>query len=207
MQIQCPSCETKFVIPEPGEVTCPACMATFDCRPEPEPEPEHAYKIHREQRGLDLQIPDGGVQKNVSRYAVREGVYVGRYKSGVRYRRGDGTWDHIGSLPEIAVIFRMLGQEPLPAPATRAIAGWRGERPERGPEGPEDRAAEGAADRAQAGAALGAALGSGNAEAARAAGRDGPGKAGGAGGVPAVWIGAAVAGLLLLAGLAWVFAG
>ncbi len=124
MQVQCPECETKFVVPEPGEVTCPACMTTFDCRPEPEP--AHAYRIHAEQRGLDLQIPEGGVHKNVSRYALREGIYVGRYKNGVRWRKGDGTWEHVGTLPEIAAIFRMTGQEPLPAPATRAIAGWRG---------------------------------------------------------------------------------
>jgi hypothetical protein len=86
------------------------------------------YEVFSEARRFDLQTPEGGILNGLSRFAVREGIYTGKLHNTARIRKVDGSWEPLGSVSEFAAVFQLLGLEALPAPTTRKIAGWRGEK-------------------------------------------------------------------------------
>ena len=91
------------------------------------------YRARLSGRLWELQTTEGGVIAGLSRYAVREGIYTGKLGNGTKVRRPDGTWEYMGTVHEFAAVFKLLGKEPTPLPASRKIAGWKGEREEAAP--------------------------------------------------------------------------
>lgn len=148
----CPECATSFEAAEQAEVVCPACMTAFAPPPPPPPGklatlPEEGprplaesgattsqYRARVTGRLWELQTAEGGVISGLSRFAVREGIYTGKLGNATKVRRPDGTWEYMGTVLEFAAVFKLLGKEATPLPATRKIAGWKGEREEAGPE-------------------------------------------------------------------------
>lgn len=136
MQVQCPDCETRFEATPESEIVCPACMATFAPPKAPDPKPLALLpegvggNTRASARTWEVQTSEGGVLQGLSRYALREAIYLGKLGNATRLRRPDGTWEPLGAVQEFAAVFRLIGVDPLPAPATRKIAGWKGERVE-----------------------------------------------------------------------------
>jgi hypothetical protein len=151
MLVTCPDCATSFEAADQAEVVCPACMTAFAPPPPPPPGklamlPEEGprnldesgvtasqYRARLSGRLWELQTAEGGVIAGLSRYAVREGIYTGKLGNTTKVRRPDGTWEYMGTVQEFAAVFKLLGKEPTPLPATRKIAGWKGEREEAAP--------------------------------------------------------------------------
>jgi hypothetical protein len=81
-------------------------------------------------RYFDIQMPDGSVREDLSRFAVREGIYVGDIPVVARARRAGGgldvKWESVAQYAEFAAVFRLLGVEPPVATGTRRLAGWKG---------------------------------------------------------------------------------
>ena len=144
MQVQCPDCETPFDALPGREVVCPACMSPFNSPGEADAQapavlPDGApigkdsgtrYHGHTGGRSYDVQTAEGGLINGLSRYAVREAVYLGRFSNAAKLRRVDGSWEAIGANSEFAAVFRLMGQDPNPAPASRKISSWKGDKVE-----------------------------------------------------------------------------
>lgn len=146
MQVQCPDCDTRFDGAPETEVTCPACMSSFvtpkaaqarplALLPDDAPVPVEStagsgLMSSMAARVWEVQTVEGGIIHGLSRYAVREGIYLGKLGNSSRVRRADGTWEPLGAVQEFAAVYRLIGVEPVAAPATRKIAGWKGERAE-----------------------------------------------------------------------------
>ena len=146
MQVQCPDCDTRFEGAPQTEVTCPACMSSFltpkaaEARPLallPEDAPMavetaagSSLLSEMAARVWEVQTTEGGIIHGLSRYAVREGIYTGKLGNSTKVRRADGTWEALGAVQEFAAVFRLIGVEAVAAPASRKIAGWKGERVE-----------------------------------------------------------------------------
>ncbi len=147
MNVTCPEC-ASVVDGEPGaEMVCPACMSMFTPPrqvqgrsnldvPEERSETRQRGRRNTEprrpsrppgpaSRSWEVQLVDGSVQRGLSRYSIREEVYLGHLPNTSRVRRNDGEWEAIGRIPEFAQIFHLLGTEPVPGPVNRKIAGWR----------------------------------------------------------------------------------
>lgn len=71
-----------------------------------------------------LAAGDSTVQM-LSRYAIREAIYVGRLNAAAKVRPAGGKWELIGGYPEFAGVFRMMGGDLAPMAGTRKLAGWR----------------------------------------------------------------------------------
>lgn len=153
MKVTCPECATALD-GEPGvEMVCPACMAAFSppklsrrtsafdvpvAEPRAAPRPPLAPPPKKlgslagsEVRSWDVQLIDGATLQRLSRYAIREQVYLGLLPNTARVRRVGDDWESIGRISEFAAIFRLLGVETVPTGATRKIAAWKGEEDEK----------------------------------------------------------------------------
>ena len=99
----------------------------------PEGVAENTMSARASARTWEVQTAEGGVVQGLSRYALREAIYLGKLGNTTKLRRPDGTWEHLGAVQEFGAVFRLIGVEPVPAAATRKIAGWKGERVEEAP--------------------------------------------------------------------------
>ena len=119
VQVACPECGTATSGKPGADVVCPACMASFQV-----PEPPRVVRY------FDVQLPDGSVREELSRFAVREGIYVGAIPVAAKARRAGGgldvKWEGVAQYAEFAAVFRLLGVEPPLATGTRRLSGWKG---------------------------------------------------------------------------------
>ncbi|MES2640485.1 MAG: hypothetical protein V4850_13415 [Myxococcota bacterium] len=127
MWVDCPECGAGLEGISGAENVCPACMTPFLV-------PASARAV----RAFDVQPPGDSVLHNLSRYAIREAIYVGRFTASARVRpasREEGAhassaapsvaWELIGGYPEFASVFRLLGGDLAPMAGTRKLAGWK----------------------------------------------------------------------------------
>lgn len=129
MWVECPECGAGLEGTSGAENVCPACMTPFLV-------PASARAV----RTFDVQ-PAGGepMLHGLSRYAIRESIYLGRLTASARVRpmgrggRGQpatavgasAAWELIGGYPEFASVFRLLGGDLAPMAGTRKLAGWK----------------------------------------------------------------------------------
>lgn len=123
MWVDCPECGAGLEGISGAENVCPACMTPFLV-------PASARAV----RAFDVQPAGEAVLHGLSRYAIREAIYVGRFTAAARVRpvgAVDGghaaaaTWELMGGYPEFASVFRLLGGDLAPMAGTRKLAGWK----------------------------------------------------------------------------------
>ncbi len=114
MWLECPECGAGLEGTSGAEVVCPACMTPFLV-------PSGAKAV----RAFDVQPAGEAVLHDVSRHAIREAIYVGRFTPATKVRHGGGKWELIGGYPEFAAVFRLLGEDLAPMAGTRKLAGWK----------------------------------------------------------------------------------
>lgn len=118
MQVDCPDCGASLAGTPGAEMVCPACMTPF-----------LVPSLARAVRAFDVQPAGDAVIHAMSRHAIREAIYVGRFDASARVRHDGGKWELIGGYPEFAAVFRLLGGDLAPMAGTRKLAGWgRGRR-------------------------------------------------------------------------------
>ncbi|MFN7145362.1 MAG: hypothetical protein ACK4YP_16435 [Myxococcota bacterium] len=118
MQVDCPDCGASLAGTPGAEMVCPACMTPF-----------LVPSLARAVRVFDVQPAGDAVLHGLSRHAIREAIYVGRFDASAKVRHDGGKWELIGGYPEFAAVFRLLGGDLAPMAGTRKLAGWgRGRR-------------------------------------------------------------------------------
>jgi hypothetical protein len=113
MLVDCPECGASLEGSSGTEAVCPACMTPFLV-----PTTSRSVSV------FDVQPGAGAAPRRMSRYAIREGIYLGQLTPGTRVRHDGGPWELVGGYPEFAVVFRLLGGDLAPMAGTRKLAGW-----------------------------------------------------------------------------------
>ncbi len=101
--VSCPNCRNVFETPPTHhEAICPACM--------------HAFQIVTGDgtglpalMELEIKGPNAEVLGIMDRHLIREQIYTGVFKGREEIRAKGGSWVAIGTRPEFAEVFQLVG--------------------------------------------------------------------------------------------------